>query len=119
MLETLRSTESKTYSLHISTLLRSQPPPLPTLQEVASRLYLSERSLSRRLREEDSSYRQLCNNELKFWACHYLADSNLTVEAIALMLGYQDSANFRRAFKSWLKCSPAAFREQNEQAAPV
>ena len=91
----------------------------PTFKEVASRLCLSERSLSRRLQEEGGSYRKLCNDELKFWACHYLAGSNLTVEVIAVMLGYQDSANFRRAFKSWLGCSPAAFREQSQQEMPA
>jgi AraC-like DNA-binding protein len=34
------------------------------------------------------------------------------VEAIAASLGYQDAANFRRAFRNWEQCSPQAYRHK-------
>ncbi|RCW43496.1 helix-turn-helix domain-containing protein [Paenibacillus prosopidis] len=39
-----------------------------------------------------------------------LIDSELTVEAIAYQLGYQDVSQFSKQFKRWMNMSPTAFR---------
>jgi AraC-like DNA-binding protein len=44
-------------------------------------------------------------------ASSYLRNSRMSVEAIASLLNYHDSANFRRAFKRWLKLSPKQYRQ--------
>ncbi|BFM18468.1 ornithine utilization transcriptional regulator OruR [Maricurvus nonylphenolicus] len=110
LMEELKVSQDNVYRKHILSVLRSQNPPLPSIGTVARELHMSERSLTRRLKEEDSSYRQLQNQVLHEWACRYLGESKLSVEAIAAQLGYQDSANFRRAFKRWQGCSPQAYR---------
>ena len=45
-----------------------------------------------------------------FPADAYLLESDLTVEAISATLGYNDPANFRRAYKKWAGLSPRQFR---------
>jgi AraC-like DNA-binding protein len=40
----------------------------------------------------------------------YLADSQVTHEAISERLGFSDASSFRRAFKRWTRQSPNAFR---------
>lgn len=112
-LASLKDTAATTYAAHVAQLLRSQYLPLPTLQEVASQLCLSDRTLSRKLRDEGASYRQLANDELKLRACNLLQSTKLTIDAIAADMGYLDAANFRRAFKSWTGTSPGNYRARN------
>lgn len=100
----------KPYTQHLSALLRSYEPPLPDLAAVASRLHLSQRTLNRRLQREGSSFREIKAAVLGTWARQYLAQTDTSVEAIAIALGYQDVANFRRAFRAWEHCSPSEFR---------
>lgn len=99
-----------TYTQHVSALLRSYEPPLPDLAAVAARLHLSPRTLNRRLQREGSSFRETRAVVLATWARQYLAQTDFSVEAIAIALGYQDAANFRRAFRAWQHCSPAQYR---------
>ena len=106
------SDNERAYSQYIVSQLRSHEPPLPDLVSIADSLHLSERTLSRRLSQEGSNYRELKSRVLKDWARQYLLHTADSVESIAVCLGYQDAANFRRAFRQWEKCSPREFREQ-------
>lgn len=106
----LRESEAATYTTHVLSLLRSHYAPLPCLTDVARRLCLSDRSLSRRLKEEGTSFRKLTNDILNSRASDLLSNTQLTVDAIAAQLGYLEPANFRRSFKTWQGCSPAEYR---------
>ncbi len=105
--------QEDTYTKHLSAILRSYEPPLPDLTTVAQKLHLSERTLNRRLQHEDTSFREIRSRALNAWAAQYLLETNSTVESIAYTLGYKDTANFRRAFRTWEACSPSDFRKQN------
>ena len=107
----------KTYTQHVGALLRSHEPPLPELATVARHLHLSDRTLNRRLQKEGTTFRGIRSGQMKAWARRYLTQTNLSVEAIAAVLGYQDTANFRRAFRVWESCSPSEFRRQQTIAA--
>jgi AraC-like DNA-binding protein len=104
---------SDTYTQHLRALMRSSETPLPTLTGVAKRLHVSERTLNRRLREESSSFREIRGEVLNQRARQYLIETDHSVEAVAATLGYQDAANFRRAFRRSEGCSPAAFRRRS------
>ena len=69
--------------------------------------------MNRRLKEEGTTFRALRSGQMNTWARRYLTQTALSVEAIAAVLGYQDSANFRRAFRVWESCSPSEFRRQH------
>ena len=109
-LKTLGTQESATYTQHVSALLRSSEPPLPGLQQVAANLHVSERTLNRRLQSEGSSFRQLKSDCFAVWAKIYLSQTDNSVESIAATLGYQDTANFRRAFRKSTGASPNEYR---------
>ncbi len=111
-LKELTDQAEKTYTQHVGALLRSLEPPLPELATVARQLHLSERTMNRRLKEEGTTFRALRSAQMSTWARRYLRQTDLSVEAIAAVLGYQDSANFRRAFRVWESCSPSVFRRQ-------
>ena len=77
---------------------------------MARSMYVSKRTLARRLKQEGSGYRQVREDILSDMAARHLLDDHLSVESIAAMLGYHDSANFRRAFRRWHGCSPQEYR---------
>jgi AraC-like DNA-binding protein len=112
-LKELGEREGAHYTQHIAALLRTSEPPLPDLASVAGELHVSERTLNRRLQAEDSSFRALKSHALADWAKRYLKDSSHSVEAIAAILGYQDTANFRRAFRKSAGCTPIEYRQSN------
>jgi AraC-like DNA-binding protein len=99
------------YRQHIAALLRSSEPPLPDLGDVAFDLNVSQRTLNRRLQAENTSFRQLKSQALARWAKQYLRETEHSVEAIAEELGYNDTANFRRAFRKSEGCSPIEYRK--------
>lgn len=115
MMQAYNDQHRQLHGHHILTALRSQVPPLPDLNQTAKSMNLSTRTLMRRLGEEGHTYRHLQNTVLAEWAHHYLTETALSVDAIALQLGYQDSANFRRAFKRWKGCSPSDYRQTHIQ----
>jgi AraC-like DNA-binding protein len=98
------------YTQHVATLLATSEPPLPNLGDVAFGLHVSARTLNRQLNAENTTFRQLKSRALLSRAKLYLRESNLSVEAIAETLGYQDTANFRRAFRRSAGRSPMEYR---------
>lgn len=88
-----------------------------TEEDVARALFISKRTLARRLAVHGLTYRQLREALLSDLAAQYLRDDTLSVEAIAAILGYHDAANFRRAFRRWHQLTPSAFRRQLLQAS--
>lgn len=82
----------------------------PGLAGVARQLGASERSLSRYLAGERTSYRQLLDRTRYRLARELLSHSAVPVADIATRLGYSDPANFNRAFRRWSGRSPGAFR---------
>lgn len=104
------STSGHGFSGYVRSSLRASPLPLPQLAPIAARLNVSARTLNRRLKDEGCTFRELRNNVLCEWAKRYLTDSDISVEAIATALGYDDTSNFRRAFKNWTGDSPGSYR---------
>jgi len=84
----------------------------PTLDQVARRLFLSDRSLKRRLQEQGSSFMQLLDEARLRDASRLLEHSTLDIQAIAERLGYVDRPNFSRAFQRWTGESPGAWRKR-------
>ena len=109
-LRELEGKEESPYTQFVDALLRSSEPPLPGLSVAATRLHMSERTLNRRLQLEGTSFRQIKGATLGSWARQLLLETGHSVEAIAAQLGYQDAANFRRAFRNSEGCSPQEFR---------
>lgn len=109
---TVEDADSTPYTHHVQALLQAQEPPLPNLNYIAEQLHLSERTLNRRLQQEQTNFREIKAALTHHWAQQYLQDSQLSVDAIASALGYQDTANFRRAFRVRQGISPRDFREQ-------
>jgi len=103
---------SNPFTGHLRATLLATQPPFPDIADVAQDLHLSVRTLNRRLQEENSSFRQLKNEATHEWAQRQLTEGT-TVEAIALELGYDNPANFRRAFREHTGHSPSEWLRSN------
>jgi AraC-like DNA-binding protein len=95
----------------IRQIFADNPGHLWTLSDIAGHLNMSDRTLQRRLGAEGTGYKQLHNEWLKSEAQHLLQEDNLSIESIALLLGYSDVSNFRHACRRWYKLSPNDYRK--------
>lgn len=91
-------------------LLLTMPPGATGEAEVARALFVTPRTLARRLKREGTGFREIRAQLLAEMSAQYLRESDLSVESIAALLGYHDAANFRRAFRRWFGQAPATFR---------
>jgi AraC-like DNA-binding protein len=82
-----------------------------SLADIAGELRVSVRTLRRRLTNMGTSYRQIVDDLRCEVAIKYLRDTAMTVEDIAFALGFNDAANFRRAFRRWTSATPQHFRQ--------
>lgn len=83
------------------------------IDDVASQLDMSTRTLQRKLKELGQSYKALLDDTRKKIAEMYLLDTTLSINEIAFLIGYQEQSSFNHAFKSWNGVSPSRYREQN------
>lgn len=94
----------------IETMMLTHPTGALTEDHAAAALFVSKRTLARRLKQEGASFRQIKDHVLTGQARRYLRDERMTVQSVADLLNYHDSANFRRAFKRWSGMTPEAYR---------
>lgn len=83
---------------------------LPTLDQVASDLNMSARTLQRKLADHGFTFQQLLEQTQQHLAEQYLKDERLQLVEIAQLLGYSDQSAFTRAFKRWTGSTPKVFR---------
>jgi AraC-like DNA-binding protein len=83
----------------------------PSKQETARLLAMTERTLLRRLREENTTFQEVLDRLREELAYDYLRRPDLTVENIAYLLGFSSSSTFSRAFMRWTAQRPSVWRE--------
>lgn len=80
--------------------------------EVATKLNMSESSLRRKLRLEGNSFQQLLDQIRLHLAQQYLKNTQLSIAEVGRLIGYDDVANFRKAFKRWSGELPSKWRDE-------
>ncbi len=84
----------------------------PSVNSVAAELYVSPRTLQRRLQQHGYSYQQLLDKTRHRTACQLLADTELEPGEIAFVLGFEELNSFSRAFMQWEAQTPNRWRSQ-------
>ncbi|MEQ1311998.1 AraC family transcriptional regulator ligand-binding domain-containing protein [Acinetobacter sp. XH1639] len=87
----------------------------PQLEHVAQKLFISSRTLRRKLHEEGISYSDLLKSARKRDAIQLLDNYEMDIAQIASTLGYLDPSNFTRAFKQWTDMTPSEYRQLRQQ----
>lgn len=83
-----------------------------SISEVAEQLYVTERTLRRRLAAEGTDFRTIFDDIKNTLALNYLRKTSLSVVEIADLLNYTEATNFHRAFQRWNSTTPADYRQQ-------
>lgn len=108
----LQMNEKTALGVRIHQLLRElilEQHRLPSLEFTASLFNLTPRTLHRHLESEGTSFKQILQEVRHLLAVEAIRAGNQSIQEIAWALGYQDVANFRRAFKQWEGVSPSQF----------
>jgi AraC-like DNA-binding protein len=109
----LRMQQSQQTTLvdHVRTYLLLHEGDVPDIQTTAQAFGVVERTLRYRLAQLGVSFRQLRDEILYQKSQQYLSNPNMTIEQVAIRLGYAESAAFIHAFKRWSGVSPHRFRQ--------
>ena len=78
--------------------------------EVAAALGMSARTLSRRLRDEGTTFGDVLEGVRRDLAVRYLRASDCAVYEVAFLLGYSEPSTFHRSFRRWTGRTPSEFR---------
>jgi len=93
-------------------VLNMVKPQFPTIEQVATTLNISARTLQRRLKEEGYTFKSLIKELRQQLAYDYLQNKELSIKEIAYLLDYSEASAFVRSFKKWEGISPSAWRNK-------
>lgn len=82
-----------------------------SIDDIASELSMSKRTLQRRLQQAEINFAMLRDQVRFHYAIGYLVDQNLSVDQISNALDFSDRTSFTNAFKRWTGLSPSTFRK--------
>jgi AraC-like DNA-binding protein len=85
-----------------------------SIDEIASNLRMSVRTLRRRLKQAGISFKDLLAETRRELGERYIRDNSLSLTEVAFMLGFSDSSSFSRAYKSWTGQSPSDYRRMED-----
>lgn len=109
--ERLANIERGSLAMQLSLWIEERlPEGEPTLKQAADRLYMSIRSLQRRLKEEDLTWKQLIENTRRVLVERHLRVPGMSITQLAFLLGFADVSSFSRAFRKWYGVPPSQFR---------
>jgi AraC-like DNA-binding protein len=91
-------------------LLMRTPGQFPTMEEAASVLSMTPRTLRRHLEAEGTTFAQISDDVRCSLATEYLRMTKLSTDDIANLVGFGETSNFRRAFKRWTGKVPSDYR---------
>lgn len=83
---------------------------VPTIDDVAVQFHASARTLQRQFEAAGKGYKELVDEVRADLAKKYMADKQLSLLDVALMLGFSEQSSFQRAFKRWFEQTPGQYR---------
>lgn len=81
----------------------------PSLENAASELGMSGRTMRRKLKDDGTSYQQELDFVRQKFAREYFARGGDSITELAHLLGFADSSAFAKAFRRWTDMSPKEY----------
>lgn len=82
---------------------------MPSIEDVARKMNVSERTLQLKLKAENTSFREISDEVRRDIAIHHLKKGILNVSEIAYLLGFSEVSSFSSAFKKWTGAAPSIY----------
>ncbi|MBL4868345.1 MAG: AraC family transcriptional regulator [Pseudomonadales bacterium] len=84
----------------------------PDFSIICGKLNMTPQTLRRRLKEESTSYQTIKDSIRKDASIFYLSKHELSIDEIALLMGFSEASSFHRAFKKWTGKTPSVYRAE-------
>jgi len=111
--QTLQEISSQDLVNDIRQKLKNLPSNNTSLKEMADLLHVSPSTLQRRLREFDTTYKDIKLEERLISAKQLLFNNESSLEQISEKLGFSDASSFTKSFKTFSGHTPAAYRKMH------
>jgi AraC-like DNA-binding protein len=83
---------------------------VPSIDDVAATLFMTKRTLQRRLADEGVLYNEFADDIRRKLAIQYVKNTKMPLTEVAFLLGYSHISAFSRAFRRWMGQCPIDFR---------
>lgn len=83
----------------------------PSFEHITRKLNMSATTVRRRLRREGVTYQDIKDNCRRDVSMGYLSRPELSITAVAALMGFADVSSFHRSFKKWTGKTPREFRD--------
>jgi len=107
-----RAAKAGRFADWVAMTLREVSDALPTLDELAASINLSRRTMNRYLAREGTSFREISVRVQHELARERLTERGMSVTEVAYSLGFDNPANFSRAFRNREGCSPGQYQRR-------
>jgi len=87
------------------------PSGAPSAEVVAKDLFMSARTLQRKLAEAGTSFSDTLEDVRRELAAQYIADASRSLSEISFLLGFSELSAFSRAYRRWTGQPPSAARD--------
>lgn len=84
---------------------------MPSFEQMAENLHMSESSLRRRLLKENNSYQNIKDQVRCEIALQHLRQTDTKISDLAALLGFTEPSSFVRSFRGWMGVTPKAYRD--------
>jgi AraC-like DNA-binding protein len=100
------------FQADVQKAIASGLPERGSVEHVARALYVSVRTLQRKLVAAGTTFKEVSETVRGRLAEEYLADPSVSIAEVAFLLGFSDQSSFNRAFGRWTGVSPGRWRRQ-------
>lgn len=84
----------------------------PSFEKITKSLNMSAPTLRRRLKKEGTTFQQLKDGCRRDASKAYLSNPDLSINAVAALMGFTDPSAFHRSFKKWTGITPGDYRQR-------
>jgi AraC-like DNA-binding protein len=118
LLSELRHSESLTRIVRSLIAESLRDGDVPSVEQVARRLHMSHRTVSRRLEREGTNFATELDDKRRELALTLVQQASLPLSGVAFRVGFSHTESFFRAFKRWTGTTPQTYRAR-PPAPPV
>lgn len=87
----------------------------PSFERITDLLHMSAPTLRRRLKREGTTFQELKDNCRREASIDYLNRPELSINDVAILMGFTDPSAFYRSFKKWTGMTPGEYRAQEQR----
>ena len=88
----------------------------PGFDRITELLHMSAPTLRRRLKREGTTFQALKDDCRRDASIDYLRRPELSINDVAILMGFTDPSAFYRSFKKWTGCTPGEYRARELSA---